>query len=193
VTDSDSRWSRQAVRAGLLLAVLGVVVWLSGLPFLFPSLGPTAYLFATRPAAPESATRRVLGGHAVGVLAGLLAYHTVAGGVVITASMGPGTMGGLRLAVSGVVAVALTTAGMAATDTGHAPACATTLIVGLGILATPLQAAIVLVAVATLVAEQRLLEWVVTRPLGRRADRSVKPPQAPLATACPPSACCVRT
>ena len=150
-------WPR-AGRAGALLSALGAVVWLSGLPFLFPSLGPTAYLFATRPDAPESAARRVVGGHAIGVVAGLAAFHTVGGGVGITASMGAASAAGLRLAASGVIAVALTTAGMAATDTGHAPACATTLIVGLGILSTPLQGAIMLVAVGVLVAEQGALD-----------------------------------
>ena len=143
--------------AGALLSVLGAVVWLTGFPFLFPSLGPTAYLFATRPPARQPSARRVVGGHAIGVLAGLVAYHAVAGGAVITVSMGAGSMAGLRLATSGVVAVALTTAGMAVTDTGHAPACATTLIVGLGILSTPLQGAVILLAVGVLVAEQALL------------------------------------
>jgi len=150
-------WVRQAGRAGALLSALGGIVWLSGLPFLFPSLGPTAYLFATRPAAPECHPRRVVVGHAVGVLAGLLAYHAVAGGIVITASMGPGTIGGLRLAASGVTAVALTTGGMALTDSRHAPACATTLIVGLGILSSPLQGALIVLAVGILVTEQELL------------------------------------
>ncbi|WP_417936268.1 HPP family protein [Haloarcula onubensis] len=140
------------------------MVWLSGLPFLFPSLGPTAYLFAAQPSARASAARRVLGGHAIGVLAGLVAYHAVAGQVGITASMGAATPAGLRLAVSGVVAVALTTAGMTVTDTGHAPACATTLIVGLGILSTPLQGAIILLAVAVLVAEQTLLDRLGVLP-----------------------------
>jgi len=99
----------------------------------------------------------VLGGHAIGVLSGLVAYHAVAGGVVITASMGAASLAGLRLAVSGVIAVALTTAGMTVTDTGHAPACATTLIVGLGILSTPLQGVVIVLAVGVLVGEQTLL------------------------------------
>ena len=135
---SNGSWVRPASHAGALLSALGAVVWLSGLPFLFPSLGPTAYLFATQPSARQSSPRRVLGGHAIGVVAGRIAYHAIAGDVVVTASMGAASMGGLRLAASGVVAVALTTAGMTVTDTGHAPACATTLIVGLGILSTPL-------------------------------------------------------
>lgn len=155
---SDRSWVRQASHAGALLAALGAVVWLSGLPFLFPSLGPTAYLFATQPTARQSSARRVLGGHAIGVLVGLAAYHAIAGDIVITASLGAASMNGLRLAGSGVVAVAFTTAGMTVTDTGHAPACATTLIVGLGILSTPLQGGIMLLAVGVLVGEQALLQ-----------------------------------
>lgn len=159
MTDPHTRreWVRQAGRAGALLAGLGGVVWGSGLPFLFPSLGPTAYLFATDPDAPESRPRAVAGGHAIGVVAGLLAYHMVAGDVLLTGATGPGTLASLRLAVSGVVAVGLTTAGMLATDTGHAPACATTLIVSLGILSSPLEGAIILLAVTGLLAEHELL------------------------------------
>ena len=156
-TQQRRAWLRESGRVGALLSVLGALVWFSGLPFLFPSLGPTAYLYATRPSAPTSAARRVVGGHAVGVVAGLLAYHAVAGGVVFTAAMTPTTVGTLRLAASGVVAVVLTTAGMLATDTGHAPACATTLIVGLGILSKPMEGAIVLLAVGVLTAEHELL------------------------------------
>ncbi|SFR85584.1 HPP family protein [Halomicrobium zhouii] len=150
-------WLRQAGRAGALLAGLGGVVWASGLPFVFPSLGPTAYLFATDPDGPESAPRRVVGGHALGVAAGLVAYHLVAGDVTLTAATGPGTLASLRLAVSGVVAVGLTTVGMLATDTGHAPACATTLIVSLGILSSPLEGAIIVLAVVALLVEHELL------------------------------------
>jgi len=99
--------------------------------------------------------RRVVLGHAVGVLAGLLSYphrrrrhrhHDVDG---------PGTIGGLRLAASGVAAVALTTGGMALTDSRHARACAS--IVGLGIFSTPRQGVLIVLAVGILVAEQELL------------------------------------
>ena len=155
--ESHAAWVDQTGRVGALLSALGVVVWASGLPFLFPSLGPTAYLYATRPSAPACTPRRVLGGHAVGVAAGLVAYHTVAGGVVITASMTAGAPGTLRLAASGVVAAMLTTVGMLATDTRHAPACATTLIVGLGILPSLREGGIILAAVAVLAVEHALV------------------------------------
>lgn len=151
---------RHTGHVGVLLSALGLVVWASGRPFLFPSLGPTAYLYATGPDSSACRTRRVLGGHAIGVVAGLVAYQLVAGGVVITASMTPGTPGTLRLAAAGVVAVMGTTVGMLLTDTRHPPACATTLIVGLGILPSPVEGAIILLAVGVLVLEHELLRRV---------------------------------
>lgn len=157
VTAPRAVWLRQAGRAAALLSTLAGAVWLSGLPFLFPSLGPTAYLFATKPAAPECEPRRVGGGHAIGVVAGFLAFHAVGAGVALDTLAAPRSIPALRLAVSGVVAVGLTTAGMVATDTGHAPACATTLIVSLGILTTPRAALLILVAVGVLVAENAVL------------------------------------
>jgi len=157
-------WLRRAGRAAALLSTLGGAVWLTGLPLLFPSLGPTAYLFAVKPDAAESAPRRVVGGHLLGVLAGLAAYHLVAGGVALDGLAAPGSMGALRLAASGIVAVALTTAAMTATDTGHAPACATTLIVSLGILTTPQAALVIVVAVVVLVGQHHLLKRVGLTP-----------------------------
>jgi len=150
-------WLRQATRAAALLSTLAGAVWLSGLPFRFPSLGPTAYLFATAPSAPESRARRVVGGHVIGVAAGFTAFHVVGAGVALDTLAAPGSPVALRLAVSGVVAVGLTAAGMLATDTGHAPACATTLIVSLGILPTTRAAVLIVLAVVVLVAEQAFL------------------------------------
>jgi hypothetical protein len=137
------------VHAGLLLCVAGGLAWLSGRPFVFPSLGPSAYLLATASGDQVSA-RRVLGGHAVGVLAGLAAYHAVAPGLVITGESAALAPGGLRLAASGALSVTLTTGGMLATDTAHAPACATTLIVSLGLLSSVVEGEVIMLAVGAL-------------------------------------------
>jgi hypothetical protein len=66
------------VYAGALLAVTGVVAWATGTPFVFPSLGPTAYLLASQRTRDRGALARVVAGHAVGVVAGLGAYHALA-------------------------------------------------------------------------------------------------------------------
>lgn len=83
----------------------------------------------------------------VGVGAGLLTYHAVASGLLVTTTAPALSLSQLRLVASGVVAVVLTTAAMLRTDLVHPPACATTLIVGLGLLASAVEAAIVVSAV----------------------------------------------
>ncbi|NHX34932.1 MULTISPECIES: HPP family protein [Halolamina] len=144
-------------RAGALLAATGVAAVLTGSPFLFPSLGPSAYLLATAPDAPASRPRNVLGGHAVGVVAGLLATHLISPGLVVIEPLPAFSPGMFRLGASAIVSVALTTGGMLATGYEHAPACATTLIVALGLLSTPIEGAIVLAAVLLLVGTDALL------------------------------------
>ncbi|WP_255198179.1 HPP family protein [Halorarius litoreus] len=149
----DSLWA--GGHAAFLLAALGGLVWATGQPFLFPSLGPTAYLLAVQPGAPTSRPRRVFGGHVVGVLAGLLAYTLLAAPLVGTQPPPAASLGAVRLSASAAVSVGLTTIGMLAADLRHAPACATTLIVGLGLLASPVDAVVIVVAVAVLLVADR--------------------------------------
>lgn len=150
------------VRTGVLVAVAGAVATLTGSPFLFPSLGPSAYALVTAPGAASTTPRRVIGSHAVGVAAGLLSYHLLAAGVVVTDLPPAGSLDLSLLMASGVLAVVLTAAGMVATDLRHAPACATTLIVGLGLLPTPREGIIVVVAVGLLVAVDHVLSHLST-------------------------------
>lgn len=97
---------------------------------------------------------------------GLAAYLLFATGISMTGTTDPGSLEGLRLAASGVVATTLTAGGMLATDTRHPPACATTLIVSLGLLSTLLEGAIIILAVVLLVVTHRLL--LATERLGVR-------------------------
>ena len=138
--------------AGVLLAVPGVLAWVSGQALIFPSLGPSAFLLATVRSGETVTPRRVIGGHLVGVAAGLLAYHTIAPGLEVTAAAPMLATAQFRLVASGVVAVALTAGGMFVTETGHPPACATTLIVALGLLPSLVDAVLIVVAVVALVA-----------------------------------------
>jgi CBS-domain-containing membrane protein len=144
-------------RAGALLAATGIAAVLTGSPFLFPSLGPSAYLLATTPDAPASQPRTVLGGHAVGVVAGLFVYHLLAPGLLVIEPIPAFSPAMLRLGASAIASVILTTVGMLATGYEHAPACATTLIVALGLLSTPTEGAIVLAAVILLLGADSLL------------------------------------
>lgn len=155
--------------AGLLVAVTGAAAWLSGLPFIFPSLGPSAFILAVRRGSEDHTAYRVIGGHFVAIVAGMAAYHLLARGVDLS-GVAPLSGAGLRLALSGTLSVALTSLLMLVTGTRHAPACATTLIVSLGILASPADAGIILASVVVLYAAHALVARVERWLLARRPD-----------------------
>lgn len=145
---------RVSMEAGAYIALLGLIAWLTGRPFIFPSLGPTALALTLYPA--QNSARTVLGGHLCGVISGLLAYHVLASGLVITGPHPPVSANGLWLALSGALSVLLTVASMVATRAVHAPACATTLIISLGLLPSMLDGATIMTAVIVLYGTHRL-------------------------------------
>jgi CBS-domain-containing membrane protein len=116
-------------------------------PFIFPSLGPTAFLFFYTPTAPAASPHNTIIGHAIGVFAGYFA-------LVVTGL----TMAGPALAVgvswSRVIAAALSlglTSGlMVLLKSPHPPAGATTLIISLGLLTKPWQLVVLMLAVVLL-------------------------------------------
>jgi len=129
---------------------LGGLAWFTGKPFIFPSLGPTAFLLSYRTDAATFSAWQVIGGHLWGTVAGLACYHLVVSGAVLMDLAVPLSAAGLRLAASGALATGVTTALMIATRSVHPPACATTLIVSLGLLTTPVEGAIIVGAVTIL-------------------------------------------
>ncbi|MDY7082802.1 MAG: HPP family protein [Halobacteria archaeon] len=143
--------AEKSVKAGLyvgvLLTTVGVFAWVTGEPFIFPSLGPSAIVLAL---GSSEDYQEVAVGHFIGVVFGLIAYHLLASGVVLNSGNGAMSIDSLRLSASGVVAVSFTTVGMVSTDNVHPPACATTLIVGLGLLATPVKGGIIMASVVVM-------------------------------------------
>jgi hypothetical protein len=164
----DRRRLGTSLYAGVLFTALGLIAWASGQPFIFPSLGPSAFILAFDRRGERTVASRVIGSHAIGAAAGFLTYAAFAAGVTLTATPPALSAEGLRLAASGTLSIVLTTWGMIATDTNHAPACATTLIVSLGLLSTPLQVGIILASVLLLVGLHRAFvagfDRVVDRP-----------------------------
>lgn len=117
------------------LAIISVVALITRTPFVFPSLGPTAFLFFYRPAAPAASPRNTLVGCAIGIAMGYLAL-TVTG----LAGAPPAALVGVTWPRVAAVALsfALTTALLVLWGVEHPPALATTLVVALGVFAQPL-------------------------------------------------------
>lgn len=130
----------------------------------------SAYLLAAGEGEDESASSlyHVIGGHLIAVISGLLGYHVFASGLLISevvSTAAPATsLAILRLGASSIVAMVLTTFGMLITETNHPAACATTLIVSLGVLSTLSDGGYIMLAVVLLVG----VHEIVVYPLAAR-------------------------
>lgn len=147
--------------------VLGVIAIVTGRPFLFPSLGPSAYLMATGEQPREEGPYHVIGGHAVAVAGGLIAYGVFVDGAstyVVFQDADPAFSRELvALTASATVAMIITTVVMLVTGTNHPAACATTLIIALGLMGGLADAVVIIAAVAVLT---YVHEWAI-KPLAR--------------------------
>jgi hypothetical protein len=122
----------------MLMLLIGAIALLAGaiagMPagyaWLFPSLGPTAYLQAESPANPAARFYNSIVGHLVGLAAGFLAVF------LLSAYNDPVTLVAHQLtagrAVAAALAVAVTLLVCLLLKASHPPAAATTLLAALG-------------------------------------------------------------
>ena len=129
--------------------------WALGQPLIFPSLRPSAFAFVLDE--NENRVRRVVKRHMIGVLSRFLAYHVLKHGHTLVALSLTLSADGFRIVASGVVSIAVTVAAMLAARANHAPACATILIVSLGVLPRLVDGSLIMVAVTGMFLRHRLL------------------------------------
>lgn len=115
------------------IALMSVVALLTRQPFIFPSLGPTAFLLFYTPTQPTASPRNTFCGHLIGAVAGYLSLA-----IFGLLDAGPALVVGVTWARVGAAALslALTSGAMVWLRVPHPPAGATTLIVSLGLLTT---------------------------------------------------------
>ena len=157
-------WSRTAVAAYVVLCsagaigVLGAVAVVTNEPFIFPSLGPTAFMLFYAGMAAATCPRTVITGHLIGVLAallGLLLFGLIGAAPDLT-SVTWTRVGAVTVAVGVTVAMMLTLGSV------HGPAVATTLIVALGLIGDPLHLAVLMLSVVGLA----VIAFVINRAVG---------------------------
>jgi CBS-domain-containing membrane protein len=131
----------------ITIALLAGVAMISRTPFVFPSLGPTAFLFFFTPLAPAATPRHTIYGHAIGILCGYGALWLFG-----LEHAPPAMTTGVSAARIGAAALSLASTGalMILLKAAHPPAGATTLIVSLGIVTRPEHLLVIEVAVAIL-------------------------------------------
>jgi CBS domain-containing membrane protein len=139
-----------SVNGFITIGLLALLALLTGSPFVFPSLGPTAYLFFFSPMAEASSPRNTILGHAIGLICGYAAFA-----LAVASSPPFGMHPGVHAARVLAAALSLSATGalMALFRVSHPPAGATTLIVSLGIISQPRELVIIEVAVILLTAQ----------------------------------------
>ena len=156
----------QGVRAAFTLVgafsaivILGAAAMLADWPLLFPSLGPTAFVMFFRPSTPEASPRNVLFAHTLGVVCGWFALFVT--GLTDAAPAALEGFTGMRVLAAGL-SLAFIASLMVLLNCVHAPGASTTLIVALGLMSSPSQFLVIVIAAFALCVHA----WVINRLCG---------------------------
>src|SRR5262245_19498533 len=165
------------VNGFVAIGLMAFAALITGAPFVFPSLGPTAFLLFYTPMQVSACPRNTLAGHAIGAAAGYFALV-----VFGLTDAGPALASGVSASRVGAAALSLglTSGVMVWARVPHPPAGATTLIVSLGILDEPWQLAGLMLAVFLLVLQGLAINRLagVPYPIWRPAPDPSPPPIA---------------
>lgn len=129
------------------IGIMAAAAWATASPFVFPSLGPTAFLFFYTPTMASAAPRNTIFGHLIGASAGYLALVVFG---LTESEPALSTVVTLPRVGAAALSLGLTSGLMVWLRVPHPPAGATTLIVSLGILRTIPQLAVLMLAVVLL-------------------------------------------
>lgn len=157
----------------ITMALLSLVAVFTRNSFVFPSLGPTAYLFFFSPLAKASEPRHALLGHAIGLGCGYGAF------ALIGSQVPQGLQGVLQwqTGLAAALSLAATGALMVYFRVSHPPAGATTLIVSLGLLSKPRDLLIIEAAVVLLTLQALALNRLAGLPYPLWENKDNNPEQ----------------
>ncbi len=127
--------------------ILAALAMVTRTPFIFPSLGPTAFLFFYTPESPTASPRHTIYGHGIGILCGYGSLWVCG----LTQALPTIEVGVSRARIiAAALSLASTGALMILLKAAHPPASATTLIISLGIVTKPVHLLLIEAAVALL-------------------------------------------
>jgi CBS-domain-containing membrane protein len=135
------------VNGCLSIGIMALLALVTKQAFIFPSLGPTAFLFFYTPLAPAASPRNAIYGHLIGIAAGwgsLALFGLLDAGPAVSEGVTASRVGAAALSLG------LTSGVMVLARAPHPPAGATTLIISLGILHEPKHLLVLMIAVLLL-------------------------------------------
>ena len=135
------------VNGFITIGILAGLAMVTRAPFVFPSLGPTAFLFFFSPTLPTASPRNTIYGHAIGIVCGYAALWATG-----LTDAPPALAIGVDIprVLAAALSLSLTGCLMILFKAPHPPAGATTLIISLGIVTKPTYLLLIEVAVALL-------------------------------------------
>jgi hypothetical protein len=133
-----------ALASAAVLAVIGATAWATGVPWLFPSLGPTLAIQTEAPSHVVARPWNVVAGHLIGAAVGIASVWAT--GAVHEPAVNVAHAVSTARFVAAIVAMFASMALQALARASHPPAQATTLLIALGALEADAHGALVLVA-----------------------------------------------
>ena len=131
----DGVWA--PIMGGLLILAVGIIGLIAGQPWLFPSLGPTAYLQVETPGLKSAHFYNTIVGHYIGIIAGLVGIAIFSlwttPSVLISHHLTSEWVGAAAIAIFLTIIINMLL------RASHPPAAATALLVSLGAFTTPTQ------------------------------------------------------
>ena len=149
------------------MVVSGIAALLLKQPLLFPSLGPTLYLFFETPMAQQASPRNTLIGHFVALIVGFLSvwiFGLLDAPSVLEQGVIPARIGAAALSL------ALTESLLILLRAKHAPAGATVLIVSLGLLSTPGRVLVMAAGIVLLTITGLIINRILGVPMPLRSS-----------------------
>lgn len=170
----SSRWvlgTYVLINSAISIGIVAILAGLTKQPFLFPSLGPTAFLLFYDAQGAQAAPRNVFCGHLIGVLAGYLALVIFR---LTTAKPDLTDITAPRIGAA-IFCLCVTASLMVWLHVPHSPAASTTLMVGLGLIRTPVQLSVLMLAVVLMIAQGALINRLARVPYPLWAPRRRSP------------------
>jgi CBS domain-containing membrane protein len=159
------------INGSLSVGIIGLFAHLTRSPFLFPSIGPTAFLLFYRPLSAAASPKNAILGHLIGILAGwagFMIFGVEGEGIILKNSVSWDVVGASALAIS------LTFSAMVLLNVPHPPVGSTTLVISLGIISNPAQFPILLGGVVLLCLQAYLINRLAGLPYPIWAPRKKK-------------------
>ncbi len=116
------------IACSISMVIMGVAAYLTSWPFIFPSLGPSAFLCFYSPSSPMAAPRNMVLGHGIGAAIGFGVYQ-------LSRTLVPPSMSGpMWIFIAPAISLGVVGMVMVATDILHPPAGSTTMIAAMGLM-----------------------------------------------------------